>query len=1245
MSVITDIKRRIQELGPAEFQEFCDTLISKHGFGTVHGYGMKAGTGKTTIGNPDSYFRKENGKYVFVAYTTQEQSIYTKLKEDIDKCLDQQKTGLPISEIDEIICCHTSSNLSAGDDKKLHDYCEKLGIALTIWGIDEIANRVYNRYRSMATELLGLPIDTNQILSDDDFVAMCDANGMSAPLDTIFQFREREKESLLSELSQNEVVIVTGKAGVGKTRLVLEVVRVFSIKNDYKLLCVKNKNLGLFNDLLAKTENPGSYIFFIDDANELAELPRILEYITKKDQGYNVKIIATVRDYVKAKLIDTIREYSLPKVVEIEPFSDSEIKEFLKSNLEIINSDYTEHIIRIAEGNPRIAYMAGRLAIEQQNLSAIKDASQLYDTYYGTYVNTSLGRDKDLCFVAGILSIINAVVLDDMKVLYDVVNSYGMTIDEFKTKVFELSNMEFVEIQLDQVAVFSDQCLSNYMLYYVFFSKKILKLSSVLELGYKHFRNGVIRSINIILNLFESSETRIYCKQEVLTAWDNLKKDNTSCYEKFVRDFHVFRPEEAFVMAQRKIERMDSEEYDCVSVDFSKNPYVYEENILEYLSGYQHSDQLESVSELLLDYSRKSNKTVVSAYRWLENNYGIGVSDYKYGYDTQLKISELFFDKMQKGDEVAMILGYQWAKYSLGFSFHPAEMGRGNTFVFYSLELKHSVGIDAYRGICWKMLNLLVNKKEWKNKILLFLDGYSKDVYCQPDSAIIASDAPNVEALLSAISFNSVHCLKIIKRLIMGFNEFNIKLDDNKWSVMLSGELWNLYQLLDDDFQSTKLKYEDYEKSRSDALSTYGKELSTSDISKFVKNLNSIFSSNLPSHDLYHVSQGLGVIVSEFGVSKLLEFLRCFIEYGNNISLYPETVVKPLNNNMDSTELLNIIKNASFSQKNEWMFSFFNSLPESKASEEMLDELLIFLKDKSDSMINSSSSRSLRLVDKFLCYKQDLYPIVSKIIFEKNEYNSFMVQTYFVLLFNEYEYSPQRLLDLFKDDVETLQKIYFYMIDKNQHTDLNGKFLIEFLMIDDSWIESYASLFWKHAENRLDLWAYRNAALWKSDNFIKYIDCLFYRHQDYDIQKWVVSSAMKSLVNDECNTGFIGNRKKEWIEHIVAENAKSDLVDVIFEFVCDLADDIRTKALQTLLKYNPDYELFEKIPITPKSWSGTGSLVPAFQKQIDYLESLNQIITGIKFMKHKLRIKQEIEMLQRMITKEEIDEICRNNYM
>lgn len=145
-----------------------------------------------------------------------------------------------------------------------------------IWGIDEIANQVCNHYRSMAKDFLGLSIDTNQIMSIDEFVKVYDANKLSAPINTIFQYREDEKTSIIEALKTDSVVILTGKAGVGKTRLSLEIAREYANIEGYLLLCVKNNNKSLYNDLISRLEKHGKYLFFVDDANELASLEEIL---------------------------------------------------------------------------------------------------------------------------------------------------------------------------------------------------------------------------------------------------------------------------------------------------------------------------------------------------------------------------------------------------------------------------------------------------------------------------------------------------------------------------------------------------------------------------------------------------------------------------------------------------------------------------------------------------------------------------------------------------------------------------------------------------------------------------------------------------------------------------------------------------------------------------------------------------------------------------------------------------------
>ena len=1243
MATITDIKRCIQELGPAPFQEFCDTLISKHGYGIVHGYGMKAGSGKTTIGNPDTYFKKENGKYVFVAYTTQQNSIYSKLKEDIDKCLDSTKTGLDVSEIEEIICCHTSSNLSAGDDKKLHDYCENYGVPLSIWGIDEMANQVHNRFRSMAKDFLGLSLDTNQILSVEDFIRQSDANEMSAPLNTTFQYREKEKEDIIKSLETNSVTIITGKAGVGKTRLVLESIQDFAMTKNYKLLCVKNNNLELYADLVTSTENPGNYLFFVDDANELAELNLILEYTTKKQSGFNVRIIVTVRDYVKSKVISSVKEYTLPTIIEILPFSDDEIKGFLADNLEISNENYVKQIIQIAEGNPRIAYMAGKLAVEEQNLSAIKDVSQLYDAYYRKYVDSTLGEDRVLCFTAGVLSVVNFVTLNNMSHLNELLENYGISADEFKAKIRELSRLEVVEIQLDQVATLTDQCLANYMLYYVFFEKKIIQLSDVIEIGYKFFRNGVIRSINTILNLFESEETKDYCERQILDAWDNLKKEKHPSYENFVRDFHVFRPEEAFIMAQKKIDNIDNEEFNILDIDFSKNVFCQHESILSFLTGYQCSEYLDYVMEILLVYSSKSSETIVLGSKWLENNYGIGISDYRYRYYTQRKISKYLLDAVSKNNKVAMAIGFQWSKYSLAFSFHSTEKGRENTVTFYNLELKQSEGLDVYRKLCWEILILLATRSEWKDKVILFLDEYSRNLYKEPNKDIFANEVEYIEQLISTLKCNKISYFIVVRRILTNAEKTGIRYD-KKWDKIFTGEEWTLYKLLEKNYIFPELEYEDYKRNKEHKIIEYGRKLSESDVRTLILNINNILSDKLVKRDSYEINRGLELIIQQFDELRLKEFLNQFIQLGDNISINPSVVLKPLNENSDSVALLELIKQAKFPQKNEWLFSFFETLPEPKVTSYILEEFLDFLKSDSDKEIASSSYRNLRLLDKFIKIEPDIYSIATSLIYEKREYSSFIVNIYFELLFDDQIYSPKELLKLYKGNINLLQDIYFFMIKQGSHIDYHGTFLIEFLLLDQTWLHKYAMSFWEDIQNNtnLDSYKYKNNALWQSEYFIKYFDYIFYSFPKEEFDTWRIGSALKEILMYNNNYSITKQHKQEWLTHIITQNASNDWIYVIFDFVCELDDDIKRNATKTLLENNSDFETFNKLFLLPNHWIGWGSFIPAYQEQIDYLESLYPLVSGMKFIKHRAMIKSKIEKLRKMIKREEIEEIQRN---
>jgi len=74
-------------------------------------------------------------------------------------------------------------------------------------------------------------------------------------------------------LRNHELVIVAGKAGIGKTRLALEIFDRFVQKNpSYKSYCIFNREgVSLFHDLKDYFNADGDYLIFVDDANHVTD--------------------------------------------------------------------------------------------------------------------------------------------------------------------------------------------------------------------------------------------------------------------------------------------------------------------------------------------------------------------------------------------------------------------------------------------------------------------------------------------------------------------------------------------------------------------------------------------------------------------------------------------------------------------------------------------------------------------------------------------------------------------------------------------------------------------------------------------------------------------------------------------------------------------------------------------------------------------------------------------------------------
>jgi len=250
---LNEVQQRLSEIDATKFHKMVDTYLNQKYNYDIHSTGTKTGEDKPRKGTPDTLIPLDKGKYIFVEYTTQKTNIKNKFLKDIAKCLDSEKTDIPIHKIAKIIIACNSS-LQSNDIEALQQACKD--IECEVLTNSTLSHDFVNRYPRIAEEFLG--IDIGNILTPNILKKkyLTDFNTISLlvistpkPIDKFFinlaiiKDKEEEKEreeKLIREAYLNsyeeiykpkepieieEVInianksLVYGKAGIGKTTL------------------------------------------------------------------------------------------------------------------------------------------------------------------------------------------------------------------------------------------------------------------------------------------------------------------------------------------------------------------------------------------------------------------------------------------------------------------------------------------------------------------------------------------------------------------------------------------------------------------------------------------------------------------------------------------------------------------------------------------------------------------------------------------------------------------------------------------------------------------------------------------------------------------------------------------------------------------------------------------------------------------------------------------------------------------
>jgi len=1251
MAIIENIKQKILQLDSGTFQNLCNSYLYKEkGYSNVMSLGSQAGTRRTTVGTPDAYFLAPDGNYVFAEYTVQKQRIYQKIKSDIEKCLDVSKTEIPHDEIAEIIYCHTSSNITPAQDSELRSLCREAGVNLDLIGIDKLAEELHLYHRGLAKQFLGIALDTGQIQQYDDFVDTYNANRMAAPLDTEFSFREKELTEVEEAFQKTDVVILSGAAGAGKTRLALHYAQAHAESHDEQLLCLRNNALSLYEDLELSMGAAGNYFLMIDDANQLSGLHHVIQYTNAaaKAKGYNVKILITVRDYAIEKVVSHVREVTAYEIVKVDRFKDEEIKTLVESTLGIKNQEYLKQIVKIAEGNARLAILAGKIACDTNRLNSIHDASELYANYYGTYLQDNhLLAENRLLISAAIVAFLGAIHLDHLDTLNPIFESCRMSRDDFIESIQILHEKEIVDICNEKAVKFSEQCLSNYLLKLVFYDKKLIKLQQMIRLCFEDYKPRTIHSINTLLSVFRNEDLHQFVAQEIKNLWSELSQEDAPWLFDFVKAFFRVDPTATLLILKNRVEVEEPVFVESKDIDFQtgKNYQNVNSDIIGILSGFADMDDLPAALDLFFQYYLKRPDLAIEFYHAINQGFGVRKESFDYDFYTQRTLFEKIIEYSDGWkQEPITLLFLEIAEKFLGMMFTPAEEGRGQSITLYHIPLALSPGVEAYRKLIWQALSDLCTIDSYKDKVWKILNSYSGPADNVSDP-VLAFDIGYIKELVeSYFPPSELKNMLLASRLVQVIAR---KDDTHKtpFSEYFENENFHAYLLLKGVDYSDELDWRAQEKLTQEAIEEYVSSADTATIHRLIDVGFDIEVSG--HHDKWEVSRGLGTVMDALASRKedYVVALKYYLEKDRSGGLYPVHCVKTLFSFLSADDVFELIESCGSHQKNSWMYAYYHELPAELITESHLQGLYDFLADTSDKNITSSSYRDVDFLEKYSVVDEEVLAKGCEIILAKADYSPFMAGIYFGLLFNYHHNSPEEVIQKFQDgNLELLINIYFFMEERKDSSDYDGQFLKAIYLAFPPILDRYVESLINDENESFREYGEKHQRFLEADNFIEIYNHIFEQLlQKLQFPEMRVPHYLKAvLIPRKDASKLLAERQDEWIKHCIQTCCSDELkMYCLFSFISNLGDDRKREYLELLLANNPSFEAFKQIPLTPTSYTFTGSAIPIYFRQIDYLTSLLPLFAGLAWLEHRGYVEQQISYIREQVEREEIREVLR----
>ena len=718
MSRYQSVVTRLKEINDAVFQELCDSYLASENrnYKAISRVGSHETTQKTTKGTPDCLFMLPNGNYLFVEVTTQQKDVMNKLRKDLRSCHEEDKTNIPKQKIEEVLLC-LNSNPDTAELESLTKFCLELQLPVPeFYTLDRLALQLHLHYPNLVNEYLDLPFDKGQIVSLDHFVKKYQerSGSIATPLNNPFLFREKELDSTIQMLNDSDIVILTGAAGVGKTRLAVESISRFQKQNlDFNAYAVLDKGADLVQDLILyfETNSRASLhnVLFVDDVNRLGSLRPLLNFHSKIGPG-KLKLVLTVRLYafeaVKNMIIDSgythikLNSFTLDQIGKIISTPPFEIKLPVQKNT----------ILRISKGNPRLAIMMALLAKMQLRIDSSSTVAGIFENYHQTFLKEdALLEDQDVRKTLGLLSFFRIIQLEENGIFDELCSLFSIDKSSSLDAIIQLEKKKLVDLNYGIVKI-SEQTLSTFFFFKVFFDWKLLSFDKLLINYFSDCSNRFIDSINSVNQVFNSEELESEFRSAFTEYYNSLKPESANLTAKLLDQFWVYLIDEVFEYVRKALDSLPISKPEDYRTDYDPNDYSPpKDQILKLLGNlYQSAEDLNDALQISFEYVRKKPQALPELIHNIDGRLAFDSTDAP-EFKRQKILIDFFAKKISIKDELFIKSFTAVSGNILNHNFQQTEQINSINLSIYRYDPPLNESFKEIRTRTWLLLESLLN--------------------------------------------------------------------------------------------------------------------------------------------------------------------------------------------------------------------------------------------------------------------------------------------------------------------------------------------------------------------------------------------------------------------------------------------------------------------------------------------------------------------------------------------------------